>query len=125
MTKQKFSISKRLASFTYAFNGLRILLQKEHNARIHVFAALCVIVAGFIFNISTMEWIAVLLSIGFVISFEIINSSIEHIADFIHPEKHEKIKAIKDLAAAGVLTSAITALIIGLLIFIPKIFVLC
>jgi diacylglycerol kinase len=125
MTKQKFSISKRLASFTYAFNGLRILLQKEHNARIHVFAALCVVVAGFIFNISTMEWIAVLLSIGLVISFEIINSSIEHIADFIHPEKHEKIKTIKDLAAAGVLTSAITALIIGLLIFIPKIFVLC
>lgn len=125
MKKHKFSICKKLKSFTYAFHGLRILLQEEHNARIHVFVALCVVVAGFIFNISTMEWVAVLLSIGLVISLETINSSIEHIADFISPDKHKKIKAIKDLAAAGVLISAITALIIGLLIFIPKILVLC
>jgi len=125
MKKQKFSISQKLKSFIYAFNGLRILIQKEHNARIHLFATLCVIVAGFLFNISSTEWLAIIFSIGLVFSLEIINSSIEHMADFISPEKHEKIKTIKDLAAAGVLISTLTALIIGLLIFIPKIFTLC
>ena len=71
------------------------------------------------------EWIGVIFSIGLVFSLEIINSSIENIADFISPEKHKMIKKIKDLSASGVLISAITALIIGLIIFIPKILKLC
>lgn len=125
MKQQRFSISKRLKSFKYAFNGLRILIKEEHNARIHLFATICVIIAGLFFNISMNEWIGVIFSIGLVFSLEIINSSIENIADFISPEKHEMIKKIKDLSASGVLISAITALIIGLIIFIPKILKLC
>jgi diacylglycerol kinase len=125
MKQQRFSISKRLKSFKYAFNGLRILIKEEHNARIHLFATVCVIIAGLFFNISMNEWIGVIFSIGLVFSLEIINSSIENIADFISPEKHEMIKKIKDLSASGVLISAITALIIGLIIFIPKILNLC
>ncbi|MBN2893196.1 MAG: diacylglycerol kinase family protein [Bacteroidales bacterium] len=125
MKQQRFSISKRLKSFKYAFNGLRILIKEEHNARIHLFAAICVIIAGLFFNISMNEWISVIFSIGLVFSLEIINSSIENIADFISPERHEMIKKIKDLSASGVLISAITALIIGLIIFIPKILKLC
>ena len=121
----RFSISKRLKSFKYAFNGLRILIKEEHNARIHLFATICVIIAGLFFNISINEWIGVIFSIGLVFSLEIINSSIENIADFISPEKHEMIKKIKDLSASGVLISAITAFIIGLIIFIPKILKLC
>lgn len=125
MTRQHFSIFKRLKSFKHAFNGLRILIKEEHNARIHLFATICVIIAGVFFKISLNEWIAIIFSIGLVFSLEIINSSIENIADFISPEKHEMIKKIKDLSASGVLISAITALMIGLIIFAPKIFKLC
>ena len=121
MKQQKFSFIQRLKSFKYAFNGLKILIKDEHNARIHLFATICVIIAGFFFAISTNEWFAVIFAIGFVIAIEIINSAIENIADFISPEKHDKIKRIKDLSAAAVLISALTALIIGLIIFIPKI----
>lgn len=124
MKHQRFSIQKRLKSFTYAFNGLRIMLKEEHNARIHMIVAIVVIVAGFFFEISTHEWISLVFAIGFVTSLEIVNSSIENIADFISPERDEKIKKIKDLAAAGVLLSAIAAMIIGLIIFTPKIIVL-
>jgi diacylglycerol kinase len=125
MKQQRFSISKRLQSFKYALNGLKILIKEEHNARIHLFATICVIIAGVFFNISMNEWIGVIFSIGLVFSLEIINSSIENIADFISPEKHEMIGRIKDLSASGVLIGAITALIIGLIIFIPKILELC
>jgi diacylglycerol kinase len=121
MKNQKFSISQRIKSFTHAFNGLKILLREEHNARIHLLAAILVVIAGVVLKISTIEWIAIVFAIGFVITTEIINSSIENIADFISPAKHEKIKKIKDLAAAGVLISAVTSLIVGLIIFLPKI----
>jgi len=121
MKQQRFSILKRLKSFKYAFNGLRILIKEEHNARIHLFATICILIAGLFFKISINEWIAIIFSVGLVFSLEIINSSIENIADFISPERHEMIRKIKDLSASGVLISAITALLIGLIIFIPKI----
>ena len=122
MKQRKFSFTKRLNSFSHAYNGLKILLKEEHNSRIHFIAAIAVIAASFLFKINLYEWIAVIFSIGFVIVLEIINSAIENIADFISPEKHEKIKRIKDLSAAAVFISALTALVIGLIIFIPKIF---
>ncbi|HOY48765.1 MAG TPA: diacylglycerol kinase family protein [Chryseolinea sp.] len=121
MKNKKFSTPQRLKSFVYAFNGLKILIREEHNSRIHFVIAIVVTIAGFILEISVEEWIAIVIAIGFVIAAEIFNSSIENIADFISPEKHEKIKKIKDLAAAGVLISALTALTIGLIIFLPKI----
>ncbi len=114
-------MKKRLISFKYAFNGLKILLREEVNARIHLFATICVIIAGFFFEITSIEWIAVFFAIGFVLTAETLNTAIENMADFISPEKHEKIKRIKDLSAAAVLISAITALIIGLIVFIPEI----
>lgn len=123
--ESKFSIAKRLNSFTYAFQGLKILIKEEHNTRIHVLAAICAIVLGCVLNISSLEWIAVCFAIGLVISTEILNSSIEGIADFISPEKHDQIKKIKDLGAAAVLINAITALVIGLVIFVPKVLQLC
>jgi diacylglycerol kinase len=125
MDQQKFSIIKRLKSFKYAFSGLKILVKEEHNARIHLFATVVVSIAGFVFKISKIEWIAVIFAIGFVIVLEIFNSAIENIADFVCPGEHDKIKKIKDLSAAAVLVSAIAALIIGSIIFIPKILLLC
>lgn len=122
MKKKKIiSISKLLKSFKYAFNGLRILFLGEQNARIHFAISICVIIAGFVFTISLYEWIALFFAIGLVFSLEIINTSIEELSDIVSPERNEKIKKTKDLAAAGVLISAICAAIIGLIIFIPKI----
>lgn len=121
MKQKKFSLMKRLNSFSYAFNGLKILFKEEHNFRIYFVAILGVIIASLLFKINRYEWIAITFSVGLVISFEIINSAIENIADFISPAKNEKIKRIKDLSAAAVLISAITALIIGLIVFLPKI----
>ena len=125
MRNQKFSIRKRIESFEFAFNGLKILIREEHNSWIHLFAVFCVIIAGVFFKISVSEWIYVVFAFGFVIAMEIVNSAIENIADFVSPERHEMIKKIKDLSAAAVLISAITAFLIGLIIFLPKILELC
>ena len=122
MGPKKFSISERIKSFKYAFNGLRILIQEEHNARIHLFIAIIIIITGFTFSISNLEWIAVIFAIGFVITSELLNTAIEQIANFISPEKHESIKRIKDISAAAVLISVISAVFIGFIIFWPKIF---
>lgn len=118
MDQNKFSILKRLKSFIYAFNGLKILFREEHNSRIHLIAAIAVIIAGIIFELNIFEWIAIVFSIGLVITTEIINTVVEKTADFISPDKNEKIKKIKDLSAAAVLVSVITAVSIGLLVFI-------
>lgn len=119
-----FSLKDRLKSFSYAFSGLKTLWQEEHNFRIHIFAAILVFIAGVLFNISLIEWVAVILSIGVVLTAETINTSIEKLSDFVSPEKHETIKKVKDLAAAGVLISAATALLTGLIIFLPKLLTL-
>ena len=120
MKQSKFSIRKRIKSFSYAFNGLRLLIKEEHNAWIHLLATICVIIFGFVLSLSPLEWIAVIFAIGFVFAMEAINSSIERIADFISPERHDMIKQIKDISAAAVLIAALTALIVGLLVFVPK-----
>ena len=121
MKEEKFSIAKRLKSFTYAFAGLKVLFREEHNSWIHLFATVCVVTAGILLRISLLEWVAVVFAIGLVFSFEIINTSVENIADFVCPERDDRIKRIKDLAAAAVLVSAITAAVVGLIVFVPKI----
>jgi len=119
--KQKFSFSKRLASFSFAFSGLRVLFKEEHNSWIHLFLATSVLVLGIWLRISILEWVCLVFAIGFVFVAELFNSAIENICDFISPEKNTVIGKIKDLAAAGVLFSAITAFIVGAIIFLPKI----
>lgn len=121
MKQQKFSIKNRLKSFKFAFNGLGILWKEEHNSRIHFIATVGVLIAGFVFKISAFEWIAIIFSIGLVFALELINSSIEKLADFVSPNKHDKIKKVKDLSAAAVLICAVAALVVGLIVFIPKI----
>lgn len=119
--QEKFSIAKRLKSFAYAFNGLRILFREEHNSRIHLFATVCVIVAGVLLKLSILEWVAIAFAVGLVFSGEILNSSIEDLADVVCPERDDRIKKVKDMAAAAVLVNAIAAATIGLLVFLPKI----
>ena len=120
MKNDGFTFRKRLRSFRYAFNGIRLLVTKEHNAWIHCFAAVCVIAAGFLLDISQLEWIAVVIVIGAVLAAEAVNSALETLADFVSPEYSEAIKRTKDLAAGAVLLMAIAAAIVGGIIFFPK-----
>jgi diacylglycerol kinase len=124
MKNKGFSISKRLKSFAFAFNGLKILFKEEHNSIIHLIVTLLVITASIYFELNTYEWIAVIFSIGLVFTAEIMNTAIENIADFLTTEKNDKIKIIKDLSAAAVLVSTITAVTIGAMIFLPKLMAL-
>ncbi len=121
MNDKKFSLSDRLRSFRYALNGIRLLFQKEHNARIHLAAAAVVIGAGFVFKINPTEWIAILLCIALVIGMEALNSAIEKLADVVSPQHSAQIKRVKDISAGAVLICAVIALIVGCIVFIPKI----
>jgi len=120
MKSQPFSILKRLHSFSFAYNGFRILFKEEHNARIHLIASILAILFSFYFELNNLEWVGILLSIGMVFSAEIFNSAIENLCDFVSPHWHDKIKKVKDLSAAAVLLSAIISASIGLIIFLPK-----
>ncbi|HEY3370652.1 MAG TPA: diacylglycerol kinase family protein [Prolixibacteraceae bacterium] len=121
MKQQKFSIHQRVRSFGYAWNGLKILFGEEHNSRIHLVAAVVVLIAGYFFQLSALEWMAIVFAIGWVFTLEILNSAIENIADFVSPAMDDHIKKIKDLSAAAVLVGALTAVVIGLIVFVPKI----
>lgn len=83
-------------------------------------ATLFVIAVSIILEIKKIEWIAITLCIGLVITTEIINSTIEKVCDFVSPQKHEMIKPIKDLSAAAVLISALITIVIGGIVFISK-----
>lgn len=124
MNNEYFSIKKRIKSFSYAFAGLKVLFKEEHNSWIHAVAAVCAITAGFLLDISAIEWIAIIIVIGMVISAEIVNSSLERTADFIKAERDDRKRDIKDLGAAAVLVCAITAAITGIIIFLPKLIAL-
>ena len=119
-SKDAFSLKKRIKSFAYAFNGLWVLIRDEHNARIHLFFAILTISTGFYFSISAIEWLILMLTIGFVFVAEFFNSAIEALADKISEEKNPMIKKAKDLAAGGVLFAAIISVIVGLIIFGPR-----
>ena len=119
--REKFSITKRLHSFRYAFAGLGVLLREEHNSWIHTLAAVLVVIAGFVFHIRPWEWIAIVIVIGMVFAAEIINSSLERTADFVKAERDDRKRDIKDLGAAAVLVCAISAAVVGMIVFLPKI----
>lgn len=121
MNTKKFSFADRLRSFRYAFRGIGYLISGEHNAWIHCLAAILVITGGFFFGLSTSEWVAVVFAIGFVFSMEAVNSAVEALCDFVSPERREIIGRVKDLAAGAVLIAAISAAIIGGIVFFPKI----
>lgn len=113
-----------LKSFLFALNGLRDAIRHEKNFRIQSAIALLVIISGFFFSISANQWMVILICIAMVLSFEIMNSAIEKLCDFVCPSINPTIKKIKDLSAGAVLLSAIISFIIGCIIFIPKIIML-
>ena len=117
MEKEKNIIN----SFKYAFEGIFTALKAEKNMKIHFIIMLLVIILGIMLKISSVEWIICIILFGFVISLELVNTAIENTVDLITQEKHPKAKIAKDVAAGAVLIAAITAAIIGLIIFVPKI----
>ncbi|MCW3462755.1 diacylglycerol kinase family protein [Chitinophaga nivalis] len=115
-------ISKRIASFGYAFNGIIAFLRSEPHARIHALATIVVVAAGCWYHIATSEWIWLILCIALVWVTEMLNTVVEKIMDHLSPQQHPKVKWIKDVAAGAVLVAAIAALVIGILIFYPYLF---
>jgi len=122
MSDKKFNSSDRIKSFSYAFQGLRTFFQTQHNAWIHLFAAVLAVVLGFYFRLDRYEWFWIIFAITIVFITEMINTSIEFLSDFVSPEIHPMIKKVKDVSAAAVLIAAIGAIIIGLIIFLPYLF---
>lgn len=120
MEQTKFSFHNRLKSFKFAVAGIRALLIREHNARIHLAATVGVIVAAAVFRVSFTEAAILTIVMGAVWITELLNTCVERMMDFVYPEEHPQIKYIKDLAAGAVLVASITAVVAGLLIFIPK-----
>lgn len=114
-----FSLKKRFKSFKYAFKGIGYFLKGEHNAYIHLTIAALVILFGIIFKLSPTEWMMVAFAIGLVMMAEGMNTAIEYLANSITREKHPEIGKAKDIAAGAVLIAAITAAVIGLLVFVP------
>ncbi|MBA4276136.1 diacylglycerol kinase family protein [Flavobacterium sp.] len=118
--KDNSLVGGRLKSVTYAFNGAVKLITTEHSIMVQFSIAILMTIAGFCLNITATEWLFQTLAIGLVMSVEGLNTAIEKIADFVHPNYHESIGFIKDISAGAVFFAAITAIVIGLIIYVPK-----
>jgi diacylglycerol kinase (ATP) len=116
----KFNARKLFKSFGYAISGLRNLIRSEQNARIHLMISLGVILAGFLLQLSAIEWCVVALCIGLVFAAEGFNTAFEKIVDHLFPEFHETARQVKDIAAGAVLICALMAAMCGIVLFLPK-----
>ena len=112
-------MKNRIASFKFAFNGIRLMFKNGPNFIIQLIIAIITICAGFYFKINPHDWTIILICIGGVLAAELFNTAIEKMVDYLSPEKNKYAGEIKDLAAGAVLLFAITTAIIGIIIFYP------
>lgn len=119
--KRQKGIKKFLNSFTYPIKGLKYAYRNEQNLAVDVGIALIVLIVGIIFKLNVTEWAIISLTVALVIGFELVNTAIEAVVDLVTEEYHPLAKVAKDTAAAAVFIMAIAAIIIGLIIFLPKI----
>lgn len=122
MKSQGFSIRARVRSFRFALEGIASFFLREHNAWLHFIATIAVFTLAAVVGVSKLELLALVFAVGFVWVAEMFNTCIERVMDFVSIKQDAEIKFIKDLAAGAVLTAAITALAVGLVVFIPKLF---
>ena len=122
MSKKEPFLINRLKSVGYAFKGALFLIRTESSIKIQVFIAIGITLAGFYFDISKTEWIAQTICIGLVMSMEGMNTAVEYMSDFIHPDRHKAIGRIKDIAAGAVFIAAVCAVIVASIIYFPKLF---
>lgn len=113
-----------LKSFANAFAGMAYFFTNDRNGKIHLAITVIVIAASVALQVSAIEWMIVLLCIALVISLEMLNSALEKLCDLVEPNYHSTIKVIKDVSAAAVVLSAIISVVIGVIIFLPKIILL-
>jgi diacylglycerol kinase (ATP) len=122
MKSAEFSFRARIRSFRFALEGIGAFFQKEHNAWLHFMATIAVFTLATLVGVTQNELLALVFAIGFVWVTEMFNTCIERVMDFVSDQRHKEIKFIKDLAAGAVLTAAITAVAVGAIVFIPKLF---
>ncbi|WP_348825439.1 diacylglycerol kinase [Flavobacterium aestuarii] len=120
--KDNTLLTGRLKSVKYAFLGAVKLITTEHSIMVQFSLGILMTIAGFYYHITATEWLFQTMAIGLVMSIEGLNTAVEKIADFIHPNYHERIGFIKDIAAGAVFFAAMTAIAVGLIIYIPKFF---
>lgn len=118
--KDNTFISGRLKSVKFAFLGAYKLITTEHSVMVQCCIGIAMTVAGFALGISRTEWLFQTMAIGLVLGIEGLNTAVEKIADFVHPQFHEKIGFIKDIAAGAVFFAALTSIAVGLIIYVPK-----
>lgn len=114
-------MKSEIKSFTYAWKGIIYAIRSEKHMRFHLLAAFLVAVAGWFFNVNYIEWCLIITTIGAVIAAEIFNTAFEQLVNLVSPQQHVIAGKVKDLAAGAVLVISIAAILIGLIIFIPKI----
>lgn len=122
MSQKESFIYNRLKSIGYAFKGAYLLITTEASLKVQFFIGVIITIAGFYYKLTLTEWVIQILTIATIMALEGVNTAIEEVADFIHPEHHKKIGLIKDFAAGAVFIFAIAATIVGCIIYIPKIF---
>jgi diacylglycerol kinase (ATP) len=115
---------KFIRGFGYAFNGIWHAAVTQLNFKVHLVAAVVAVCGGWALHISPDEWLWIILCIGIVLAAELFNTAIEFLTDLVSPEYNKKAGLVKDMSAGAVLVIAICALIIGLIIFVPKLLVL-
>ncbi len=115
-------IMRLLLSFLFAFNGIVLCLKRERNFIVQAIIAMSVVIMGFYFQLTFLEWGILLLCFGMVLCLEMINSAIEQLCNIVHKDFHPGVGKIKDISAGAVLLSTIISIIIGCIIFIPKLF---
>ncbi|MBQ3415610.1 MAG: diacylglycerol kinase family protein [Clostridia bacterium] len=117
-------MKKLINSFKYAICGILTAFKEEKNMKVHVAIMVIVIVVGILLKINAQEWIICVILFGLVIASELINTAIEITVDLAMPKKNENAKKAKDISAGAVLINTIVSIVIGLIIFVPKIFLL-
>jgi diacylglycerol kinase (ATP) len=120
--KDETFFTGRLKSMVFALKGAFKLITTEHSLMVQSSLAVLMTLAGFYFGITRVEWMMQILVFGLVLSIEGLNTAVEKVADFIHPEYHERIGFIKDIAAGAVFFAALTAIAIGCIIYFPYLF---
>jgi len=117
-------MKKFIRGFGYAFKGLWYACKTQLNFRVHLVCTIIALVLGYLLKISAAEWLWIVICIGLVLLTELLNTTLELLCDVISPEYNEKIGHVKDISAGAVLVTAITSLVIGAVIFLPKLLLL-
>jgi undecaprenol kinase len=110
-----------LLSFKYALEGIILAFKQERNLRFHLFMTIVVLIFGLLFNLHKFEWMILILVIGLMITAELFNTAIERLVDLYTEDFHPLAKQAKDISAAACFIFAICTIIIGFMIFLPKI----